>query len=515
MNYAGKWDDRFFYPPMTSTTTLYLVYLYIINIKGVLSLKISIGKGGQVEVLLVFKGSESLDKSPELYNYLLEKDLFKGNCGEVYSDVSYKDDNTIILGLGEEEKLDLESLRKAFYNLGKELMKLKLESAEVKIPKFKDLCYGKTSLAIAEGLLQSEYAFEKYLTEKKIKPTVKDFYLDVLEDKKDKVEEAIKEANILVEGIFLARDLVNERAIVMTPKKLASVAKEQLEAVGVKVEIFGKDKIEELGMKAFLAVSAGSEQEPQFIVMTWNGGNENDETIALVGKGLTYDSGGYSLKPSASMDTMFCDMAGAGSVIGTMKSIAKSDLKKNVVAIVAACENLISGKAYKPGDIIGTMCGKTIEVLNTDAEGRLTLADALWYAATVVKSDKIVDVATLTGACVVALGGITTGAISNNDSLMADVKKASEMAGEYVWQLPSNDEYREALKGSFGDLTNITVGGAGTITAGLFLEEFVNEIPWVHLDIAGTAYISKGRGYLPKGATGILVNTLYNLIKCD
>ena len=476
-------------------------------------MQISIGKGGQVKVLLAFKDAKTLDKSPELYNYLLEKELFKGNCGDIYSDISFKGSNTIILGLGEEEKLNFEGLRKAFYNLGKELMKLKIESAEVSVPKFGDLCYEKTNIAIVEGLLQSEYGFEKYLTEKKIKPTVKDFYLDILEGLDDLVNSAIKEAKIIVEGIFLARDLVNERAIVMTPKKLASITKEELEAVGVQVDVFGKEKIEELGMEAFLAVAEGSEEEPQFIVMTWKGGAENDETIGLVGKGLTYDSGGYSLKPSASMDTMYCDMGGAGSVIGAMKSIAKSNLKKNVVAVVAACENLISGRAYKPGDIINTMAGKTIEVLNTDAEGRLTLADALWYTATVVKADKIVDVATLTGACVVALGGVTTGAISNNDDFMAELKTASELAGEHVWQLPSHDEYREAFKGSFADLANIAQGGAGTITAGLFLEEFVNDIPWVHLDIAGTAYLSKGRGYLPKGATGIPVNTLFNLVK--
>ena len=480
-----------------------------------LILEILIGKGGQAKVLLVFKDTEKLDESPELYDYLMKKELFKGNCGEVYSDVSYRGDNTILLGLGEEDKLNFESLRKAFHSLGKELMKLKLESAEVTIPKFKDLCYENTTIAIVEGLLQSEYVFDKYLSEKTVKPTVEKFYLDILEGENELVQGAIEEAKIIVEGIFLARDLVNERAIVMTPKKLSSIAKEELQAVGVKVEILGREEIEKLGMNAFLAVSKGSSEEPQFIVMKWNGGAESDETIALVGKGLTFDSGGYSLKPSASMDTMHCDMGGAGSVIGALKSIAKSNLKKNVVGIVAACENLISGGAYKPGDIISTMSGKTIEVLNTDAEGRITLADALWYAATVVKADKIVDIATLTGACVVALGEITSGAISNNDALMADVKKASEKAGEHIWQLPSNDEYREALKPGFGDLPNITTGGAGTITAGLFLEEFVNDIPWVHLDIAGTAYISKGRGYLPKGATGIPTNTLYNLIKED
>ena len=476
-------------------------------------LKILIGNRGDVEVLLVFKGQEELEKSQDLYKYLKDKEIFKGDLGEIYSNISPKEDNVIFLGLGDKEKLSLDSLRKAFHKLGKELKKLKIESARLTVPKFEDLCYTRTNMAIAEGLLQSEYAFEKYLSEKKSKFTVKEFYLDVLEEKIDKVQAGIDEVYNIIEGIFLTRDLVNEPAMVMTPKELANRAKEELEPVGVEVEVFGREKIEELGMEAFLAVSKGSANEPQFIVMRWNGDKNSEEKIALVGKGLTYDSGGYSLKPGDSMATMFGDMAGAGAVIGAMKAIGKSKLEKNVVAIVAACENLISGEAYKPGDIIGSMAGKTIEVLNTDAEGRLTLADALWYAATVEKADKIVDVATLTGACVVALGTVNIGAITNDDDLMKEVKEASELAGEPVWQLPSNDEYKEQIKGMFADLKNTGGRAGGAITAGLFLGEFVNNTPWVHLDIAGKSYSGKDNGYLPKGATGVPVKTLYNLVK--
>lgn len=478
-----------------------------------LILNILIGKGGKVEILPVFKGTETLEKSPELYSYVIEKELFKASCGEIYSDVSFRGNNVILLGLGEEDKLNLESLRKAFYKLGKELMKLKIESATVTVAKFENLCYRKTNMAIAEGLLQSEYSFEKYLSEKKVKPTVKDFYLDVIEDKKEKVEDGIKEITSIVEGIFLARDLANEPAITLTPLELATRAKDELSGLGVEVEIFGREKIEELGMTAFLAVTKGSANEPQFIVMKWNGDSESEEKLALVGKGLTYDSGGYSIKPGSSMVSMHGDMAGSASVVGVMKAIAKTKVKRNVVAIVAACENLISGEAYKPGDVIGSMAGKTIEVWSTDAEGRLTLADALWYAATVEKADKIVDIATLTGACVVALGGINTGAVTNDQALMDAVKDAAELAGEPVWQMPTNEEYKESIKGTVGDLRNSTVGGAGTITAGLFLEEFVNNVPWVHLDIAGTSSNSAERGYLPKGASGVPVKTLYNLAK--
>ncbi|MDR7871290.1 MAG: leucyl aminopeptidase [Tissierellaceae bacterium] len=470
-------------------------------------------KGGNVEVILVSNNTTSLSKGNELLEYLKEKEIFSGKLNQIYGDFSPNGENIILLGLGDENKLTFNSFRTAFYKVGQKLMEYKIESVGLTIPKFEGLCYKKTISAITEGLLQSEYTYDKYLSEKKTKPCVKEVYFDVLEDKKEKVLEAIKETEIVVEGIFLTRDLVNERPMHMYPETLANAAKDNLEELGIKVDIYDKTGIEKLGMKAFLAVSEGSSKEPRFFVMTYTGDPDSKEKIALVGKGLTYDSGGYSLKPSTSMDTMFTDMAGSATVIGALKAIAKAKLKKNVVGVVAACENLISGSAYKNGDILESMSGKTIEVLNTDAEGRLTLADALWYAATEVKADKIIDLATLTGACVVALGSLTTGAITNDEKLMNDVKEAAELSGEYVWQLPSHPEYRELIKGDFGDVKNSAGRGAGTITAGLFLEEFVNEVPWVHLDIAGTAYDTKATGYLPKGATGMHVKTLFNLIK--
>ena len=381
-------------------------------------MNILLGKDGDVKIVLSFKEDDSLKEDFEIYSFLLENELFKGDCGEVYSDLSTDGKHTIFLGLGEEKELDFEDLKAAFFKLGKELMRLKVKSAGLELPSLNKLCYRRTNLSIAEGLLHSEYGFEKYLTEKKIKPSVEEFYIDILDGDKEKAESGIEEAKIVIEGIFLARDLVNEPAITMTPTKLSQIAKEELEAVGVEVEILGQAEIEELGMEAFLKVSQGSDEEPKFIIMTYKGGESDDETLALVGKGLTYDTGGYSLKPSKSMDTMFTDMAGSASVIGALKSVALAGLKKNVVGIVAACENAISGGAYKPGDIIGSMAGKTIEVANTDAEGRLTLADALWYAATVVKADRIVDIATLTGACIVALSDVATGAIKNDLDFM-------------------------------------------------------------------------------------------------
>lgn len=473
-----------------------------------------IGKGSKVKLIIVFEDQENVEVGKELFKFIKEKELFKAKSSEVYGDFSLNGENILFLGLGKKDKINLNVLRKAFFKAAKELSKFKIDQVEIKIDDVLGLEINDSMAAIAEGLLQSEYAFDKYISEKKNEMKLEKVYIDTKALNKEELHTITEEVKNIVDGIFLSRDLVNERAMNMYPETLANAAKENLEHLMVKVEIFDRKKIEELGMTAFLAVSEGSVKEPRFIVMTYIGDSSSDEKIALVGKGLTYDSGGYSLKPtSGSMDTMYCDMGGAATVIGAMKSIAASKLKKNIVAIVAACENMISGGAYKPGDIINSMSGKTIEVLNTDAEGRITLADSLWYASTVVKADKIIELATLTGACVVALGDINTAAISNNDKLMSDIKKASEISGEPIWELPTNEEYGELIKSEVADLKNIGGKGAGTITAGLFLKEFVNEKPWVHLDIAGTAYLDKAMGYLPKGATGVHVKTLYNMIK--
>ena len=476
-------------------------------------MKFSLGKGGEVKVVQIFKDAEQVEDAKELYAYLKENELFKGNLGEIHSQISYTGDKVLLVGLGEKNKLQADNLRTVYFKVGKELMKSKVKSVDINVPKFENIDYDKTLEAIVEGLLQSEYSFEKYLSDKKTKPSVENVYLDILEEHENMAKEIIEETINLVDGIFFARDLVNEPAMYMTPGVLANTAKSQLEELGVKVDIYNKKEIEKLGMNAFLAVAEGSVNEPKLIVMNYEGDPNSEEKLALVGKGLLFDSGGYSLKPANSMVTMHSDMAGSASVIGAMKALAKNKIKKNVVGIVAACENLISGGAYKPGDIVVSMSGKSIEVLNTDAEGRLTLADALWYATKEIKADKIVDIATLTGACVVALGSVNTGAITNNKELMANVKEASKLAGEPVWELPNNEEYKELIKGKFADLSNTGGRGAGAITAGLFLEEFVDNTPWVHLDIAGTSYLGKERGYLPKGATGVPVKTLYYLAK--
>ena len=324
--------------------------------------------------------------------------------------------------------------------------------------------------------------------------------------------EKITEASNVIDGVILARDLVNEPANILYPETLAERAALAGKESGFEVEILDKNEIEALGMKAFLEVAKGSIHEPKLIVMRYMGNPKNNEKIGLVGKGLTFDTGGYSLKPSTSMDTMKSDMGGAAAVIGTMQALAKNKVQKNVIAVVAACENAISGGSYKPGDIIGSMAGKNIEVLNTDAEGRLTLVDAITYIIEKENVEKIVDVATLTGAVLVALGTEITGVISNNDDFYDELLVAGKRSGEKFWRLPNDKCFKKLYKGDFAELKNTGGRNAGTITAGMFIEEFVQDKPWLHLDIAGTSWTDNGNDCTPKGGTGAPVKTLYELV---
>ncbi len=470
------------------------------------------GNDGEVRVYFAAKETETIAGLEETFRDLKVREVFEGSQGQIFSNIMGPDSKFLLAGIGEKQKASTESLRRSAYAAGKEVMKLKEKSLQLILPELESLSFAEIFRSIIEGFLYSEYSFDKYLKEKKTKPTVENVYIDVTKDLENEARQMIDETTILLDSVFLARDLVNDPSMAMTPAALSEVARSRLEKVGVKVTIWGRDKIEEMGMGAFLAVTQGSDQEPRFIIMEYHGDPGSARKLAMVGKGIMFDSGGYSLKPPKSMETMFDDMAGAASVIGAMEAIAKSGLKKNVVAVVAACENLISGSAYKPGDIIKSMSGKTIEIFSTDAEGRLTLADALYYTVRELNPDKVIDVATLTGACVVALGHYATGAVTNNQDFMQEVKAAGDLADELIWELPNTPDYRELNKGYFADLRN-TTENAGAIGAGLFLSEFVEDTPWVHLDIAGTAYLSSEKGYLPKGATGIPVKTLYYLTK--
>ena len=458
----------------------------------------------QGNIVLVYEDKPTNNKIVEV---LKSKKVFEGKSGQIFYKTTEDLNYEIFVGLGRFDELEKIDLINAVAKGIKQAEKLKINDLSINFVKANGLCTGGITTAIVHGIKLAGYKFDKYKNNEKFYlPNVT--ILGAPKEKVDKMRKKIQEAINVADGIILARDLVNEPSNVLYPETLAQRAVKAGKESGFEVEVFNEEKIEELGMKAFLEVGKGSVHKPRLIVMRYNGNGNSNERVGLVGTGLTFDTGGYSLKPSSSMDTMKSDMGGAAAVIGTMQALAKNKVEKNVVAVVAACENAISGGSYKPGDIIGSMAGKTIEVLNTDAEGRLTLIDAVTYIIEKENVNKIVDVATLTGAALVALGTEITGVISNNDELIT----ASKRSGEKFWRLPNDKCYKKLYKGDFTDFKNIGGRYGGCITAGMFIGEFVQDKPWLHLDIAGTSWVESSSDTTPKGGTGAPVATLYELV---
>ena len=448
---------------------------------------------------------------------LERRELFDGNFGEILNITGVKDEiqNVIFLGLGEDEKLNKERLRRVFGEVQKYIESLKGKKIFIEFVKSKNISIEDSVRAMIEGLSLSNYKFNKYKSDReKIDETDVSITIGGHNLEHKDYSDIVEESKILVETVFNARDLVNEPSNVIYPETLAEEAVKFSKRYGFEIEIINHKKIEELQMNSFLAVGKSSIHKPKVIVMRYFGDKDNlDQKLGLIGKGLTYDSGGYSLKPSNSMVDMKSDMGGAATVIGAISAIAKRKLKINVVAVVAACENVIGNEAYKPGDIISSMARKNIEILNTDAEGRLTMIDAVTYAIREEHITEIIDVATLTGAALVALGNDVTAVVTNNDSFYKELEKAFISTGEKMWNLPNFDDYKTLIKSDIADLKNTGGRYGGTITAGLFVGEFVENKPWLHLDIAGPAYITVPWDYCPKGGTGAGVRTLYELAK--
>ncbi len=463
-------------------------------------LNIIFDKKTKTEIILVFENLLSAEVKE-----LKKAGLFSGKSGETYLDLNPKREGIIYLGLGQNKKIEHELLRIAGHKLGKALSTNKVFKAHIN---FKEITETKEIIFhLTEGLLHSDYSFDRYKTSaKEITETTISFL------GANKYSQLVTEATNLVNAMNITKDFVNTPAIDLYPESYANQIVVLFKDTNVEVEVFNKEQIESLGMKALLAVSAGSLKEPRFVVMKYLPNKEVKEHITFIGKGVTYDSGGYAIKPATSMVTMQSDMAGSAAVVGALKAINDNKLNVNVVGVTALTENLISGSAYKNGDIIGSMKGTTIEVGNTDAEGRITLADSIYYAASQLNTTKIIELSTLTGACIVALGTEIVGATTNNDKFYKQVHEAGLRAGELNWRLPVTPSLEKAVKGEVGDLKNSIPGGAGAITAGIFLEHFAEKKPFVHLDIAGPSF-GRPRTYYSNGATGVGVRTLYELVK--
>jgi leucyl aminopeptidase len=420
----------------------------------------------------------------------------------------------VLVGLGDKKGFNSLEAEKLGGNILAHLNAARVTEAAIALEGNKLLASDAELLArLAYGAHLRSYRFDKYRTKEKAeeKPTLKKLVFMGATAKEAKQKFEPLEA--VAAGVFLTRDLVNEPANVVTPESFPSYCR-TLEALGVKVEVLGEKEMKKLGMHSLLCVGQGSAFESKLIIMQWHGGKKTDKPLAFVGKGVTFDTGGISIKPAAGMEEMKWDMGGAGTVTGLMKALAGRKAKVNAIGVIGVVENMPSSTAQRPGDVVTSMSGQTIEVINTDAEGRLVLADALWYTHTRFKPEWMIDLATLTGAIIVALGHEKAGLFSNNEALASKLEKAAEAVGEPLWRLPLGPEYDEMINCDIADMKNVGDGrGAGSTTAAQFLQRFVADVPWAHLDIAGTAWAKKDTAITPKGGSAFGVRLLNALVE--
>lgn len=470
-------------------------------------------------VLGVFKGEEitgELKKADKLFSGAISEAFqgeFTGKQNHVLELPTYgrlKAKKLLIVGLGERKEFGLEGMRQAAGKACTHARSAGVKDAALLMGgfTFKGVSVDDLAQAAVEGAILGPYKFRKYKSEEEGAELEKLVLLE-RDEHRSRAEKGAQRGKIIAEAVNYVRDLVTSPGNEATPRMLAEEAL-KLRKKGVSCRILDKAEVEKLGMGAFLGVAQGSVQPPKFMILDYNPGKES--TVVLVGKAITFDSGGISIKPSEKMDKMKYDKAGGVAILGVLRAAAEMGLKHRVVGLIPATENLPSGSALKPGDILKTASGKTIEIINTDAEGRLILADALHYALR-YKPKAIIDIATLTGACVIALGNVASGLMGNDEGLKRKLKKAGEATGERVWELPLWKEYEEQIESDVADLKNVGGKEAGAITAASFLNKFVDGNAWAHIDIAGTAWNEKDKPYAPKGATGVGVRLLIEFLR--
>jgi leucyl aminopeptidase len=442
---------------------------------------------------------------------------FKGDKGEeviFYTPPEIKADRVIFMGLGKLEKLNAESLRAFAGKAVKKCINMKLTEVLIGCPSAKKI---KMEMplpleAIIEGAYLGNHLFDKYKDEKKYSSLKKIFFL-VKPDVAKSSGKILKSITTICEGTIFARDLINTPSNDKKPEQFTKIITDTAKKENLKVTIFDEKELKRKKFGAMLAVAAGSESKPRMIVLEYNPKGAK-KTVALVGKGVTFDSGGINLKPTGSLEEMKSDMSGAAAVAATLIALAKLKPKTKVIGIIPVVENMPSGNASRPGDIVKSYSGKTVEILNTDAEGRLILIDAISYVIKEYKPETLIDIATLTGACVVALGEKIAGVFSSDDELAQSIISSGEKAHERCWHMPLPGDYKEDLKSDFADLKNIAGSRwGGAITAALFLSEFVGDTRWAHIDIAGPSYMKKADAYCGVGGTGFGVRLFCELLK--
>ena len=447
-------------------------------------------------------GQEINDACAQIITKAITRYDISGDAGKAFT-LSIDNQNysrIVLVGFGDSKKISTETLKKSVNALSSQIIDTNIKNLCIA---FNDVSAElKHEQVIRETITTIEggrYCFDQFKTKKSPESQLSEISFQCDASKKAVGDSSISLANAQVKGMNIAKDLGNLPGNICTPSYLAEQAQALADnSSNFSVKILEEADMEALNMGAFLSVSKGSTEPGKLIILEYKGGKKEDAPHILVGKGITFDTGGISLKPGASMDEMKYDMCGAASVMGTMSAIAELQPKLNIVSIIASAENMPAGNASKPGDIVTSASGITIEILNTDAEGRLVLCDALTYAEQ-YKPASVVDIATLTGACIVALGHCTSAVMGNNDSVVTELLDAGKQASDKAWQLPIWDDYQEQIDSPFADIQNIGGKGAGSITAACFLSRFTKEYPWAHLDIAGTAWVSGGKN---KGATG-------------
>ncbi|MGD0915300.1 MAG: leucyl aminopeptidase [Thermodesulfobacteriota bacterium] len=447
---------------------------------------------------------------------LMKQRDFKGELFEsrlLYPCGALPAKRVLLTGLGKKDEFDLERWRGAASKAGQLIRNSGMKQFAFPVRKLNGLSEVELAESFVTGLLLGTYQFNEFKTleRDKIQEIREVIILGETDEEIRSLSEGARTGKIISEAVYMARDLINGPSNQVTPTVLAEKAQQIAKKRGMEIQVFEMSQAEAMGMGAFVAVAKGSQEPGKFITLEYNKGKKLD-TIALVGKGITFDSGGISIKPSEKMERMKDDMSGAAAVLATMQAASELQLPFHLVGIMPATENLPSGKAYKPGDILRTLSGQTIEVISTDAEGRLILSDALAYSLR-YQPKAIIDLATLTGACVIALGDYVIGLFGNDESLLKQIEEASGKTGERVWRLPLWDEYFEYLKSDVADFRNVGTRSAGAIIGAIFLSKFVEKIPWVHLDIAGPASIEKEKPYIPTGGTGAGVRLLIQMLR--
>lgn len=458
------------------------------------------------------------ERTGGILSELLGSDEMRGKPGDmvyIYRPGQIRSRRLLLVGAGKREDFSINTIRKVTGSAARFLRGKGARS--MAILRRSQLDLGRSAQAATEGALLGLFEPDLYKTENKEERRIDELILvSAAEDTSGELETGVERGRIIGEAVNVARELSAEPSSTLTPSELAERAKETAARFGLDIDVLDEARMKELDMGALLGVARGSDEPARLIVLRYEPegtepmGNDAD-VIAVVGKGITFDSGGISIKPAEGMEKMKYDMSGAAATLATMQAIAQLKPRVNVIGLMPASENMPSGRAYKPGDVLRAMTGKTIEVVNTDAEGRLILADAIGYARK-LGATKIIDLATLTGACAIALGSVNVAIMGNDQSLIDEIRVSGREVGERLWQLPMDDEYRNMIKSDIADIKNSAGRYGGTITAGCFLREFAEDVPWVHLDIAGTAWMNERKPYMAKGPTGVAIRAIINYI---